>query len=88
VRCCSTWRPGSGPGSPRTRWVAGWAGPRRPLRSLLAELGLLLGLAYLVGAGLGWLALRLVHGLLDVDPARPPTPLLVVPVPVLLGASR
>ena len=56
------------------------------LRSLLAELGLLLGLAYLVGAGLGWLALRLVHALLDVDPARPPTPLLVVPVPVLLGA--
>ena len=41
------------------------------LRSLLAELGLLLGLAYVVGVALSWLALGLVHGLLDVDPARP-----------------
>ena len=57
------------------------------LRSLLAELGLLLGLAYVVGAGLGRVALGLVHGLLDVDPARPPRPLLVLPVPVLLGAA-
>ena len=57
------------------------------LRSLLAELGLLLGLAYVVGVALSWLALGLVHGLLDVDPARPPTSLLVLPVGVLVGAA-
>jgi putative ABC transport system permease protein len=57
------------------------------LRSLLAELGLLLGLAYAVGVGLSRVALGLVHGMLDVDPARPPTPLLVLPVGVLVGAA-
>ena len=57
------------------------------LRSLLAELGLLLGLAYTVGVALSWVALELVHGLLDVDPIRPPTPLLVLPVAVLAGAA-
>ena len=57
------------------------------LRSLLAELGLLLGVAYAVGVGLSRIALGLVHGLLDVDPARPPTPLLVLPAQVLLGAA-
>ena len=57
------------------------------LRSLLAELGLLLGLAYAVGVALSWVALELVHGLLDVDPIRPPTPLLVLPVAVLAGAA-
>jgi putative ABC transport system permease protein len=57
------------------------------LRSLLAELGLLLGLAYVVGVGLSRVALGLVHGLLDVDPARPPTPLLVLPTAVLAGAA-
>jgi putative ABC transport system permease protein len=57
------------------------------LRSLLAELGLLLGLAYAVGVGLSRVALGLVHGLLDLDPARPPTPLLVLPVGVLVGAA-
>ena len=57
------------------------------LRSLLAELGLLLGLAYVVGVALSWVALGLVHGLLDVDPARPPASLLVLPVGVLVGAA-
>ncbi|HST67919.1 MAG TPA: hypothetical protein VLM05_22300, partial [Mycobacteriales bacterium] len=57
------------------------------LRSLLAELGLLLGVAYGVGVGLSRVGLGLVHGLLDVDPARPPTPLLVLPTRVLLGAA-
>ena len=57
------------------------------LRSLLAELGLLLGLAYGAGLALGRVALGLVHGLLDVDPSRPPTPLLVLPVAALVGAA-
>ena len=57
------------------------------LRSLLAELGLLLGLAYVVGVALSWVALGLVHGLLDVDPARPPASLLVLPVGVLVGVA-
>ena len=57
------------------------------LRSLLAELGLLLGVAYAVGVGLSRVALGLVHGLLDVDPARPPTPVLVLPPGVLAGAA-
>jgi putative ABC transport system permease protein len=57
------------------------------LRSLLVELGLLLGCAYAVGAGLAAGALGLVHGLLEVDPARPPTPILVLPVPALAGCA-
>jgi putative ABC transport system permease protein len=57
------------------------------VRSLLAELGLLLGLAYMVGVVLSRVALGLVHGLLDVDPARPRTPLLVLPVGGLVGAA-
>ncbi len=57
------------------------------LRSLLAELGLLLGCAYAVGAGLAAGALGLVHRLVDVDPTRPPTPLLVVPLPALAGCA-
>ena len=57
------------------------------LRSLLAELGLLLGLAYVAGAGLGRVALGLVHGLLDVDANRPPAPLLVLPVAALAGVA-
>jgi len=57
------------------------------LRSLLAELGLLLGVAYAVGVVLSRVALGLVHGLLDVDESRPPGTLLVVPVGVLAGAA-
>lgn len=57
------------------------------LRSLLAELGLLLGLAYLVGAGLAWAAVELVYRLLDVDVSRPPAPLLTTPVPALAAGA-
>jgi putative ABC transport system permease protein len=57
------------------------------LRSLFAELGLLLGVAYVVGAVLSRVALGLVHGQLDIDPSRPPGTLLVLPVPVLIGAA-
>jgi hypothetical protein len=43
--------------------------------------------AYAVGVGLSRVALGLVHGLLDVDPVRPPTPVLVLPPGVLVGAA-
>ena len=57
------------------------------LRSLLAELGVLLGLAWVIGAGLAWAAVLLVYHRLDIDPTRPPTPLLTVPVLALAGSA-
>ncbi|HYT10124.1 MAG TPA: FtsX-like permease family protein, partial [Mycobacteriales bacterium] len=57
------------------------------LRSLLAELGVLLGAAFVVGAGLAWTAVLMVYGRLDIDPSRPPTPLLTVPGAALVGAA-
>jgi putative ABC transport system permease protein len=57
------------------------------LRSLLAELGVLLGLAWMIGAGLAWAAVLLVYHRLDIDPTRPPTPLLTVPVLALAGSA-
>ena len=57
------------------------------LRSLLAELGVLLGLAWAIGAGLAWAAVLLVYHRLDIDPTRPPTPLLTVPVLAFAGSA-
>jgi putative ABC transport system permease protein len=60
---------------------------RTHLRSLLAELGVLLGLAWVIGAGLAWTAVLLVYNRLDIDPTRPPTPLLTVPVLAFAGSA-
>jgi putative ABC transport system permease protein len=57
------------------------------LRSLLAELGVLLGLAWVIGAGLAWAAVLMVYGRLDIDASRPPTPLLTVPVLAFAGSA-
>jgi putative ABC transport system permease protein len=57
------------------------------LRSLLAELGVLLGLAWVIGAGLAWAAVLMVFRRLDIDPSRPPGPLLTVPVPAIAGSA-
>jgi putative ABC transport system permease protein len=57
------------------------------LRSLLAELGVLLGLAWVIGAGLAWTAVLLVYNRIDIDPIRPPTPLLTVPVLAFAGSA-
>jgi putative ABC transport system permease protein len=57
------------------------------LRSLLAELGVLLGLAWVIGAGLAWTAVLMVYNRIDIDPSRPPTPLLTVPVLALAGSA-
>ena len=57
------------------------------LRSLIAELGVLLGLAWVVGAGLAWAAVLMVYGRLDIDPTRPPQPLLTVPVLAFAGSA-
>ncbi|MFL6130173.1 MAG: FtsX-like permease family protein [Mycobacteriales bacterium] len=57
------------------------------LRSLLAELGVLLGLAWAVGAGLAWLAVLMVYGRLDIDPGRLPGPLLTVPTVAFAGSA-
>ena len=59
----------------------------RNLRSLLAELGVLLGLAWVVGAGLAWAAVLMVYGRLDIDATRLPQPLLTVPVAALAGSA-
>ena len=57
------------------------------LRSLLAELGVLLGLAWTIGAGLAWTAVLIVYERLDIDPTRPPAPLLTVPVLAFAGSA-
>ena len=57
------------------------------LRSLLAELGVLLGLAWVVGAALAWAAVLMVYGRLDIDTDRPPPPLLTVPSAAFLGSA-
>jgi putative ABC transport system permease protein len=57
------------------------------LRSLLAELGVLLATAFVVGAGLAWAAVLLVYSRLDVDKIRPPAPLLTVPSTALVGGG-
>jgi putative ABC transport system permease protein len=56
------------------------------LRSLIAELGVLLGLAWVIGAGLAWVAVLLVYGRLDIDPDRLPGPLLTVPTAAFAGS--
>ena len=56
------------------------------LRSLMAELGLLMGLAWLVGAGLAWTAVLMVYSRIDLDPDRPPPPLLTTPTTALVGS--
>jgi putative ABC transport system permease protein len=57
------------------------------LRSLLAELGVLLGLAWAIGAGLAWAAVLMVYGRLDIDPGRLPGPLLTVPTAAFAGSA-
>ncbi|HVQ93521.1 MAG TPA: FtsX-like permease family protein, partial [Mycobacteriales bacterium] len=57
------------------------------LRSLVAELGMLLVTAYAAGTGLAWAAILLVYGRLDVDRVRPPAPLLTVPGAAIVTAG-
>jgi putative ABC transport system permease protein len=57
------------------------------LRSLVAELGVLLGSAWVVGAGLAWAAVLMIYGRLDIDPGRLPPPLLTVPTAALVGSA-
>ncbi len=60
---------------------------RAHLRSLVVELGALLGVAWLLGAGLAVAVVLLVYGRLDVDPSRRPPPLLTVPVVVFVASA-
>ncbi len=60
---------------------------RAHLRSLVVELGALLGVAWLLGAGLAVAAVLLVYGRLDVDPSRRPPPLLTLPVVVFVASA-
>jgi putative ABC transport system permease protein len=77
----------------RTRTVSYALGTRMGLtraihlRSLLAELGVLLGLAWVIGAGLASAAVLLVYQRLDIDPTRLPSPLLTEPVVALAGSA-
>ncbi len=57
------------------------------LRSLLAELGMLLVAAAAVGGVLAWTAVLLVYRSLDVDTARPPPPLLTAPTAAIGGGA-
>jgi putative ABC transport system permease protein len=61
--------------------------PASHLRSLVIELGLLLGLAFVVGAALASSAVLLVYRMLDIDPTRPPGPLLTAPVITVIAAA-
>lgn len=56
-------------------------------RSLLAELGSLLGLAFALGTMLGWLAVLIVYRQVELDPTRPPGPLLRLPIDTMLAAA-
>lgn len=60
---------------------------RSHLRSLIAELGLLLGVAFALGAILSGIAVLTVYRSLDIDPTRPPEPLLAVPVVTIAAAA-
>jgi len=57
------------------------------MRSLLAELGVLLGLALAAGLTLGWIAVLTVYRSIEIDPTRPPPPLLTVPTVTLAAAA-
>ena len=57
------------------------------LWSMLAETGMVLGAALVVGTGLAWTAVLLVYGRLNIDESRPPGPLLTVPVAALVGTA-
>lgn len=61
--------------------------PASHLRSLVIELGLLLGVAFVVGAALASSAVLLVYRMLDIDPTRPPGPLLTAPVITVIAAA-
>ncbi|MBA2555537.1 MAG: hypothetical protein H0V10_17985, partial [Geodermatophilaceae bacterium] len=56
-------------------------------RSLLAELGSLLGLSVVLGTALGWLAVLTVYRQVELDPTRPPPPLLTLPTATILAAA-
>ena len=60
--------------------------PGSHLRSLIIELGVLLGLAFVVGTALAGAAVLTVYRLLELDPNRPPGPLLTLPVITVLAA--
>jgi putative ABC transport system permease protein len=57
------------------------------VRCLLAELATVLVSAFTLGGGLAAAAVLLVYRRLDVDPARPPGPLLTVPIAPIIGAG-
>ena len=78
----------------RTR-VSGYVMARRlglsraaHLRSLAVELGSVAVAGLVLGAVLAAAAVAVVYRRLDVDLLRPPTPLLDVPVPAVLGRRR
>ncbi|MBA2388929.1 MAG: FtsX-like permease family protein [Geodermatophilaceae bacterium] len=61
--------------------------PASHLRSLVLELTVLLGLAFAIGAALAWAAVLVVYRGLEIDPTRPPGPLLTVPLITVLVAA-
>lgn len=62
-------------------------GPRSHRRSLLLEVGSMLGAAFVLGVGLGIGASVLLVGRLDPLPVVPPDPLVVTPVPAIIAAA-
>lgn len=57
------------------------------LRSLVMELEFLLGVAFVLGGGLGATAVLTVYRRLEIDPSRPPGPLLTLPGPTIAAAA-
>lgn len=61
--------------------------PASHLRSLILELTVLLGLAFAVGGALAWSAVLVVYRMLEIDPNRPPAPLLTIPTITVVAAA-
>jgi putative ABC transport system permease protein len=56
-------------------------------RSIVIELGGMLMVGFVLGAGLSWVASRIVYGKLDPMPALPPPPIFRVPTLILAGTA-
>lgn len=61
--------------------------PRRHLRSMLCEMGMVVGAALVIGTVLAYSAVLLVYGRMDLDVTRPPAPLLTSPVTAIAGSA-
>lgn len=60
---------------------------RSHFRSMLWEMGVLVGVAAVLGTALAWIAVHTVYPKMNIDKLRPPEPLLTVPVLAVAGIA-